>query len=283
MPSAVKVLFTNLRPTSQPGGSQLGKGPAASVHTSAQSMPGAIAVPVAPPSSSLGTQLSTPSMGSAVNSMSASRSVDHTSSVASQASNALLLSSNTYLLGGTAAGAGVTSPMATNAIAAESKEDLKIMRSVSAPEVVQSDNQPLLLSQGNFSHSMQPSQGSVMGPGLSQPQMMRSMSGSPFRPESGSMEVAPGSASQAHLQRAQFMSLTRSIDSFRVLAECPLIVMLLFQLYPKFQKYIPGIVPLMMQALSLSPVTVTSAFRAKYKELIAAQVRVLVVCIYFIL
>lgn len=209
------------------------------------------------------------------------------SSVASQASNALLLSSNTYLLGGTPAGAGVTSPMGTNAGVAESKEEPRIARAVSAPEAGHMPpsgpgDAPLLLSQPNFPHSMQHSSGaqnsSGMGSISQQSQISRSYSGSPvFRPDSNPSDSNMNSA-MMQSQRQTVASLTRSIDSFRVLAECPLIVMLLFQLYPKFQKFIPAIVPLMMNALALSPMTVTSAFRTKHKELIAAQV-----CIFLLI
>ncbi|CAM9349768.1 unnamed protein product, partial [Discosporangium mesarthrocarpum] len=48
--------------------------------------------------------------------------------------------------------------------------------------------------------------------------------------------------------------LLRSKESFKMLTECPLIVMLLFQLYPKYIKAnIPDLIPLMIEALRLSP------------------------------
>jgi hypothetical protein len=78
-------------------------------------------------------------------------------------------------------------------------------------------------------------------------------------------------------------ALTRSIDSFKVLTECPLIVMLLFQLYPKFQKMIPSLVPLMMNTLALqAPPSNEASLRARYKEFIAAQVKTLSLLTYLL-
>ena len=49
-------------------------------------------------------------------------------------------------------------------------------------------------------------------------------------------------------------TVLKSNQSFRVLTECPLTVMLLFQLYPQFLKTnIPILIPLMMDALKLCP------------------------------
>lgn len=60
------------------------------------------------------------------------------------------------------------------------------------------------------------------------------------------------SASSPSSQQQQQQSHIRSNMSFRVLIECPLIVMLLFQLYPKFVKInIPAMISVMMNALSL--------------------------------
>ena len=82
----------------------------------------------------------------------------------------------------------------------------------------------------------------------------------------------------------------QSIASFRVLTECPLTVMLLFQLHPKFLKTnIPPMISLMIEALalrapslqSLSPgtekVDSTSSrfYFSRSRELIAAQVKTL--------
>lgn len=83
--------------------------------------------------------------------------------------------------------------------------------------------------------------------------------------------------------QAPLMTLTRSIDSFKVLTECPLIVMLLFQLYPKFQKFIPSLVPMMMNTLALqAPPSNDPALRARYKEFIAAQVKTLSLLTYLL-
>jgi len=66
-----------------------------------------------------------------------------------------------------------------------------------------------------------------------------------------------------------------SKSSFRVLTECPLIVMLLFQLYPKYiQTNIPSLIPKMMSALSLRPSEEAQKENpVRYKELIACQVK----------
>ena len=74
--------------------------------------------------------------------------------------------------------------------------------------------------------------------------------------------------------------LLRSKVSFKVLTECPLIVMLLFQLYPKYIKEnIPDLIPLMIEALRLQPQLPRSpdggllaCLRGRYKEMITCQV-----------
>lgn len=74
--------------------------------------------------------------------------------------------------------------------------------------------------------------------------------------------------------------LLRSKDSFKVLTECPLIVMLLFQLYPKYIKAnIPDLIPLMIEALRLAPQLQRASdgvlpvcLRGRYKEMVACQV-----------
>ena len=82
----------------------------------------------------------------------------------------------------------------------------------------------------------------------------------------------------------------RSNNSFRVLVECPLIVMLMFQLYPKFLKSnIPVLINIMMEALSLrappmqslvsAGSTIDSSNKRLYfsraRELVAAQAKTL--------
>lgn len=73
------------------------------------------------------------------------------------------------------------------------------------------------------------------------------------------------------------MLSVRGIDSFKVLTECPLIVMLLFQLYPRYiQSNIPQLTPLMMGALALRvPICTKREFRDKYREFLACQVKTL--------
>ena len=71
----------------------------------------------------------------------------------------------------------------------------------------------------------------------------------------------------------------KGMYSFRVLTECPLTVMLLFQLYPKYLKNnIPQLIPLMMDALFLRPPPYSSSnqqYHGKARELMAAQVKTL--------
>ena len=68
--------------------------------------------------------------------------------------------------------------------------------------------------------------------------------------------------------------ILKSSESFKVLTECPLIVMLLFQLYPKFIKpNIQQMVPFMMNTLAhKAPKLAAKIQRSRYKDLIAAQV-----------
>ena len=78
--------------------------------------------------------------------------------------------------------------------------------------------------------------------------------------------------------------LLRSMDSFKALEQCPIIVMLLFQTYAKFAtKMLPKFLPLMVSTLQLNPVTAapmvmsnfTSLQRQRYREFVAAQVKTL--------
>ena len=70
----------------------------------------------------------------------------------------------------------------------------------------------------------------------------------------------------------------RSIESFKVLTECPIIVMLLFQFYPRcVAKTMTQMVPVMLNTLSLSPTVVPNTVvypqqRQRYREFLAAQV-----------
>jgi transformation/transcription domain-associated protein len=72
--------------------------------------------------------------------------------------------------------------------------------------------------------------------------------------------------------------LTKSSESFKVLTECPLIVMLLFQLYPQYvETSINTLIPFMIQALyHQSPLgAATGPQRGVYQDFIAAQVKTL--------
>lgn len=82
----------------------------------------------------------------------------------------------------------------------------------------------------------------------------------------------------------------RSNSSFRVLTECPLVVMLMFQLYPKFlRSNIPGLINVMMEGLALRAPTLQSItqgqqpldtnakrlYFSRCQELVAAQAKTL--------
>ena len=71
--------------------------------------------------------------------------------------------------------------------------------------------------------------------------------------------------------------LTKSTESFKVLTECPLIVMLLFQLYPRYiSSTIPNLIPLMVQTLALRPPqAAVHRTRLACTDFMAAQVKTL--------
>mmetsp|Transcript_15239 Transcript_15239/g.34126 ORF Transcript_15239/g.34126 Transcript_15239/m.34126 type:complete len:336 (-) Transcript_15239:1618-2625(-) len=75
------------------------------------------------------------------------------------------------------------------------------------------------------------------------------------------------------------VTLLRSSASFRVLTECPVTVMLLFQLYPKYIQFnIPVLIPLMMHSLGLQPPLLsnpTPTHLLRHKELVSCQVKTL--------
>lgn len=91
---------------------------------------------------------------------------------------------------------------------------------------------------------------------------------------------AAAAAAAAAAAEPPAIPLLRSKDSFKVLTECPLIVMLLFQLYPKFIKAnIPDLIPLMINALRLQAQlqrgpdgVLPVCLRGRYKEMVACQV-----------
>jgi hypothetical protein len=69
--------------------------------------------------------------------------------------------------------------------------------------------------------------------------------------------------------------LIKAIESFRVLSECPFILMFLFQVYPKaMQKSISQLVHQIMATLELVPQinNVNSRTNARYIDFIACQV-----------
>ena len=71
-------------------------------------------------------------------------------------------------------------------------------------------------------------------------------------------------------------SLIRSMHSFKVLTECPIIVVLLFQLYPRFlTTNIPKFMPLIVNTLSLQvPQSARTLHHPAYVDFIASQVKV---------
>jgi len=114
-------------------------------------------------------------------------------------------------------------------------------------------------------------------------QMQQSQQRQPGQPPNAATNAAVDgnlatSASRELNLKAQMASnsniLLKSSESFKVLTECPLIVMLLFQLYPKFIKVnITQMVPFMMSALALrTPRVAYKVQRTRFRELLAAQV-----------
>lgn len=70
--------------------------------------------------------------------------------------------------------------------------------------------------------------------------------------------------------------LIEGTKSFRVLKDCPLVVMLLFQLYAQYAKHnVKALVPIMIQCLSLGtpPVAKTDRFKTEYANFLGCQVR----------
>lgn len=84
--------------------------------------------------------------------------------------------------------------------------------------------------------------------------------------------------SNASMGQTSALPFVRSVESFKVLTECPIIVMLLFQFYPRFvAKTMTQMVPVMLNTLSLSPTVAASVIvypmqRQRYREFLAAQV-----------
>lgn len=77
------------------------------------------------------------------------------------------------------------------------------------------------------------------------------------------------------------------MNSFKVLTECPLIVMFLLQIYPNFlKKTLQNLLPLMINTLTLNPYpqqsSIPQEMKNRYKELIAAQVKTLSFVVYLL-
>lgn len=70
-------------------------------------------------------------------------------------------------------------------------------------------------------------------------------------------------------------ALLKSLESFKVLTECPLIIMLLFQIYPKFiSRNIPQFLPLMMAVLGITlPPNAAQLHKIRFREFLASQVQ----------
>ena len=88
---------------------------------------------------------------------------------------------------------------------------------------------------------------------------------------------AAGGAAAVRSSTAASGVLTKSTESFKVLTECPLIVMLLFQLYPRYiSSTIPNLIPLMVQTLALRPPqAAVHRTRLACTDFMAAQVKTL--------
>ena len=111
------------------------------------------------------------------------------------------------------------------------------------------------------------------------------------KPPPGAPTATTPSPSMARLPTSPVPRLSpRSTSSFRVLTECPLSVMLMFQLYPKFlRSNIPILINVMMEALSLRAPPMNSiaqtgqsldayaerVYFSRCRELVAAQAKTL--------
>ena len=89
-------------------------------------------------------------------------------------------------------------------------------------------------------------------------------------------------SANANVPPASIEVSMKSTSSFKVLTECPLIVMLLFQLYPEHvRKHVKIFIPLMISALKLAPPNVSPdtpmppIVRARFSEMVACQVKTL--------
>jgi transformation/transcription domain-associated protein len=94
--------------------------------------------------------------------------------------------------------------------------------------------------------------------------------------------ASPPAAASHLLSTESTVVSMKSTCSFKVVTECPLIVMLLFQLYPEYVKeHVKIFIPLMISALNLDPphippnTPVHTALRARFSEMVACQVKTL--------
>ena len=102
------------------------------------------------------------------------------------------------------------------------------------------------------------------------------------QPPTSTSSSGSSSASSAMAPTELDTTLLKSNCSFKVVTECPLIVMLLFQLYPKrVHEYVKSFIPLMVTALNLAPpklqpnVTVTSVLHGHLSDMVACQIKTL--------
>ncbi len=89
-------------------------------------------------------------------------------------------------------------------------------------------------------------------------------------------------APNAQLHRPRILMATQS---FKVITECPLVVMFVFQLYPKcIRANINALLPLMLKAIQIEiPVNQEHELpKASYKEFIAAQVKTVTFLVYLL-
>ena len=93
---------------------------------------------------------------------------------------------------------------------------------------------------------------------------------------SATTTTAP-STSTVHDNSSDVVVLCQGSESFKTMAEFPLIIMLLFQCYPNYiENYIPILVPLMMSTLSLRcPELSPKLYPSKYVDFLDCQVKTL--------
>lgn len=77
--------------------------------------------------------------------------------------------------------------------------------------------------------------------------------------------------------RATENTLLKSLESFKVLTECPLTIMLFYQVYPKFiSRNFPQLLPLMMAVLGITlPQNAAQLHKVRFREFLASQVDII--------